>query len=84
MRYAISESNTRIHKLLMYLQTINMQQLDFTDTLFPNGEPRHKQVPMTLTDAVKDAIISAFYNGASPDEVEKMARIGFGLTETRP
>lgn len=61
-----------------------MQQLDFTDVLFPNGEPRLEQVLMTSTDAVSEGIIHAFYNGESPETIEKMARIGFGLTETRP
>lgn len=68
----------------MSLFFLPMQQLDFTDVLFPNGEPRLEQVLMTSTDAVSEGIIHAFYNGASPEEVEKMARIGFGLTETRP
>lgn len=60
-----------------------MQQLDFIDVLFPNGEPRLEPVLMTSTDAVSEGIVRAFYNGASPEAVEKMARIGFGLTETR-
>lgn len=65
------------------VQFPTMQQLDFTDVLFPNGEPQLEQALMTSTSAVTDGIIHAFYNGASPEEVEKMARIGFGLTETR-
>lgn len=68
----------------MSFTSILMQQLDFSDVLFPNGEPKLEQGVMTSTDSVKDVIITAFYNGASPEEVEKMARIGFGLTETRP
>jgi hypothetical protein len=59
-------------------------QLDFTSVLFPKGEPRLEQVVMTSTDAVRDSIVTAFYNGEDGAVLEKMARDGFGLTETRP
>ena len=60
------------------------QQLDFTNVLFPEGEPRLEQVVMTSTDSVRDSIVTAFYNGVDGAVLEKMARDGFGLTETRP
>ena len=60
-----------------------MQQLDFANVLFPNGEPRLEQVVMTSTDAVRDSIVTAFYNGVDGAVLEKMARDGFGLTDTR-
>lgn len=46
---------------------MNMDQLDFSNELFPNGEPRHLSYEQRKTE-----LVNAFYNGERAEELMRM------------